>query len=443
MIQGEDSPSFRATHLEMCKGIDGHGFHSTVEVPIIENTARECELTGRLREAIAAFPRSNAVLVRRHGVYVWGSTWARAKAQAETYDYLFEAALRLKQAAGVDVSRPPSGWKGLPGSAGEDGAGCAGAGGAKGEEEAPAAKKARVSSSLAAPGLASLPPPKAVVLDIEGTVLPISYVKSEMFPYARRRFAGYLSENFGSEEVQAQLCALREEQRADASRPPRAGGLWWGEKLLHQNGNNGDAAGGAAAAAHSAEAAAAAAAHNSAVIEGAVEYLEALTDADVKSTALKAIQGSIWHDGFLRGELEAPLFADVPGALERWSRSEDGIKVFIYSSGSKRAQMDLFAHTNAGDLSGRISGYFDTTSGAKVSEKRKERKEFDFFFSDTPALIFFHLSTTPKKKKNRSTPPRTRTSSAISASPRAPRTSSSLPTSSPRARRPRRRAGAS
>ena len=107
MIQGEDSPSFKATHLEMCKGIDGHGFYSTVEVPIIENTARECELTGRLREAIAAHPRSNAVLVRRHGVYVWGKDWIQAKTQFECYEYLFEAAVRMRQ-LGLDAGRAPA-----------------------------------------------------------------------------------------------------------------------------------------------------------------------------------------------------------------------------------------------------------------------------------------------------------------------------------------------
>ena len=52
------------------------------KVPIVENTARECELTDRLREAIQAYPEANAVLVRRHGVYVWGKNWIEAKTQA-------------------------------------------------------------------------------------------------------------------------------------------------------------------------------------------------------------------------------------------------------------------------------------------------------------------------------------------------------------------------
>jgi hypothetical protein len=47
------------------QGIAGQGFYSDMVVPIIENTARECELTGRLREAIVAYPEANAVLVRR------------------------------------------------------------------------------------------------------------------------------------------------------------------------------------------------------------------------------------------------------------------------------------------------------------------------------------------------------------------------------------------
>lgn len=51
------------------QGIEGHGFYGNCVVPIIENTARECELTDRMRQAIIDFPQSNAVLVRRHGAW--------------------------------------------------------------------------------------------------------------------------------------------------------------------------------------------------------------------------------------------------------------------------------------------------------------------------------------------------------------------------------------
>lgn len=88
------------------QGIAGHGYYDNCTVPIIENTARECELTDRLRQAIKDYPKSQAVLVRRHGVYVWGSTWIQAKTQAECYDYLFEAALKMKAVVGINASQP-------------------------------------------------------------------------------------------------------------------------------------------------------------------------------------------------------------------------------------------------------------------------------------------------------------------------------------------------
>jgi methylthioribulose-1-phosphate dehydratase len=88
---------FSVSHLEMIKGIDGMGYHDRLVVPIIDNTARECDLADALGAAIVAYPRSNAVLVRRHGVYVWGSDWVRAKTQAECYDYLFRAAVEMRR----------------------------------------------------------------------------------------------------------------------------------------------------------------------------------------------------------------------------------------------------------------------------------------------------------------------------------------------------------
>lgn len=81
--------TFCVRRLEMIKGLRGKGYYDPVRIPIIENTARECELTERMAEAMDAHPDVDAVLVRRHGVYVWGPTWEKAKTQAEVLDWLF------------------------------------------------------------------------------------------------------------------------------------------------------------------------------------------------------------------------------------------------------------------------------------------------------------------------------------------------------------------
>jgi len=48
-------------------------------VPIIENTPHERDLKTRMAAAMDDYPECSAVLVRRHGVYVWGPTWQKAK----------------------------------------------------------------------------------------------------------------------------------------------------------------------------------------------------------------------------------------------------------------------------------------------------------------------------------------------------------------------------
>ncbi|TPX49807.1 methylthioribulose 1-phosphate dehydratase [Synchytrium endobioticum] len=94
---------FRITHQEMIKGIRktrdrrNHWFWETVEVPVVENTAEEEDLKDRMAVAMQQYPDSCAVLVRRHGVYVWGDTWQKAKTMTECYDYLFEIAVKMQQ----------------------------------------------------------------------------------------------------------------------------------------------------------------------------------------------------------------------------------------------------------------------------------------------------------------------------------------------------------
>lgn len=93
---------FKCTHLEMIKGIKNqklgryYRYDEQLIVPIIENTPFEEDLKDRLAETIQKYPESCAVLVRRHGVYVWGDTWQQAKTMTECYDYLFDIVVQMK-----------------------------------------------------------------------------------------------------------------------------------------------------------------------------------------------------------------------------------------------------------------------------------------------------------------------------------------------------------
>jgi methylthioribulose-1-phosphate dehydratase len=85
---------FEINNIEQIKGFGrGHGktgnlgYHDTLRIPVIENTAHEEDLTEFLEEAMDKYPDTYAVLVRRHGVYVWGDNVHKAKTQCERYAY--------------------------------------------------------------------------------------------------------------------------------------------------------------------------------------------------------------------------------------------------------------------------------------------------------------------------------------------------------------------
>lgn len=83
------------------------------------------------------------------------------------------------------------------------------------------AKRARVAGGRAAAAPAAGKLPTAVVLDIEGTVAPISFVADVLFPYAKARLRSHLEATYDSAETQADLDLLRQQVGVGA-------GILWG-----------------------------------------------------------------------------------------------------------------------------------------------------------------------------------------------------------------------
>jgi enolase-phosphatase E1 len=162
----------------------------------------------------------------------------------------------------------------------------------------------------------------AILLDIEGTTTPITFVTRVLFPYARKHLRAYLEEHAQSPEHESLVRRLREEP--DAAR-----------------------------------------------FDSVAAYVEWLMDQDAKSTTLKELQGRIWEIGYQRGELVGDVFPDVPRALERWHAQ--GLVVAIFSSGSVLAQQLLFRHSSHGDLTTFLGGHFDTRMGPKVESQSYRR----------------------------------------------------------------------
>ena len=156
-----------------------------------------------------------------------------------------------------------------------------------------------------------MPPPAAVLLDIEGTTTPIRYVHGVLFPYARARLAELVRARADEPEV---AHALAEVERLAPGGDPVAALLGW-------------------------------------------------MDADAKVTPLKILQGILWRDGYRAGELRGEMYPDVPPCLRRWAAA--GVRLFVYSSGSEEAQRLIFGHSGAGDLAALFGGFFDTRVGPK------------------------------------------------------------------------------
>jgi enolase-phosphatase E1 len=161
---------------------------------------------------------------------------------------------------------------------------------------------------------------RAVLLDIEGTIGDIAFVREILFPFARARIGDVLKARWDEPEIAAVVhsaCYGSVEELLTPAVATRRFLQWM--------------------------------------------------DEDKKVTPLKTLQGIVWREGYASGELKAHLYPDAVEAIQTWHKR--GVKIAIYSSGSIEAQKLYFAHSVAGDLTPLLSRYFDTTTGAKGDAK--------------------------------------------------------------------------
>ena len=154
-----------------------------------------------------------------------------------------------------------------------------------------------------------------ILTDIEGTTSSISFVKNVLFPYARRELPRFVREHGNAPDVRRWLDAVATE----------SGGICSDDVI--------------------------------------VETLQGWIDQDRKHTALKALQGMLWRDGYERGDFRGHVYPDAAAGLRQWRDSGHALAVF--SSGSVGAQQLLFGHSEAGDLAALFTDFFDTEVGHK------------------------------------------------------------------------------
>ncbi|MDH5570875.1 MAG: acireductone synthase [Gammaproteobacteria bacterium] len=156
---------------------------------------------------------------------------------------------------------------------------------------------------------------KAIVTDIEGTTSSLSFVKDVLFPYAKENLPEYVMALAGEADVAEQLELVNKEVGRNLS------------------------------------------------LSEAIQQLQRWIDEDKKIAPLKNLQGMIWESGYVTEDFTGHVYEDAARNLSRWH--EQGVKLYVYSSGSVKAQQLLFGFSDFDDLSVLFSGHFDTGIGQK------------------------------------------------------------------------------
>ncbi|OAP56012.1 2,3-diketo-5-methylthio-1-phosphopentane phosphatase [Fonsecaea erecta] len=196
---------------------------------------------------------------------------------------------------------------------------------------------------------------EVILLDIEGTICPITFVKDTLFPYALKALPDVLASKWDDPT----FIPYRDAFPEPATSSP----------------------------------------------EEFEAHVKDLTERDVKIAYLKNLQGYLWENGYQTHAYSTPLYPDVLKSLDAWSApptsgavASPSKEISIYSSGSIFAQKLLFQHikdpaspddpTAVLDKRDIIKAWFDTTNAGLKQEASSYTKIATELGRDPKEILF-------------------------------------------------------
>ncbi|CAE1256558.1 mtnC [Acanthosepion pharaonis] len=144
---------------------------------------------------------------------------------------------------------------------------------------------------------------KALLVDIEGTTTPISFIKETLFPYITNNLESFLEKHFDEVNCQADIQLLR--QLAKKDKEANVDGVM---EIPDTD------------------------ADKDTIMKAVIANVKWQMSQDRKCQELKQLQGHIWKEAYKQGTIKGVLFSDVVPTLRQMV--DDGIKIYVYSSGS-------------------------------------------------------------------------------------------------------------
>ncbi|QIR15981.1 acireductone synthase [Shewanella aestuarii] len=161
---------------------------------------------------------------------------------------------------------------------------------------------------------------RAIIVDTAGTTTDLNFIQDVLFPYSKRVIGEFLEKNQNNALVDYCISDVKDIALEPDASLPRV-----------------------------------------------IEILSQWIDEDRKVTPLKTLQGLIWKQGYNQAEFKGHIYPDFIDSIDEILAAN--IRIYSFSSGSVDAQKLLFSHSDAGDLTPKFSGHFDTRTGNKLDKQ--------------------------------------------------------------------------